>query len=234
MLNKFTSSKRSNTKINDLKVDNKIITDNAEMAKAFNNFYANVGNLQAATIPATNTDPMSFLTQNNEYSMFLRPTCSEEISKACKSLSKKKSKGPDKIPTFIALKSHEVLMVPLVDCINSCLTQGIFPANMKQAEVIPLYKKKSREDPTNYRPVSLLNSYSKIIEKIIYFRLYDFMSKTMFKNQFGFRSGHSTMDLMILTIEETLTQLDLKGNAIPLYFDLGKAFDTLDQNILLA
>ena len=234
MLNKFTCSKRSNTKINDLKVDNKVITDNEEMAKAFNAFYANVGNLQAATIPATNTDPMSFLTQNNEYSMFLRPTCSEEISKACKSLAKKKSKGPDKIPTFLALKSHEVLMVPLADCINSCLTQGIFPANMKQAEVIPLYKKKSRDDPTNYRPVSLLNSYGKIIEKIIYFRLYDFMSKTMFKNQFGFRSGHSTMDLMILTIEETLTQLDLKGNAIPLYFDLGKAFDTLDQNILLA
>ena len=90
LLNKFTCSKRSNTKIKDLKVDNKVITDNAGMAKAFNSFYANVGTLQAATIPATNTDPLRFITQNNEYSMFLRPTSSEEITKACKSLSKKK------------------------------------------------------------------------------------------------------------------------------------------------
>ena len=89
---------------------------------------------------------------------------------------------------------------------------------MKQAEVIPLYKKKNRDDPTNYRPVSLLNSISKIIEKVIYYRLYDFMAHNMYDNQFGFRGGHSTLDLMILTIEEIIMELDTNGHAIPLYF----------------
>ena len=59
------------------------------------------------------------------------------------------------------------------------------------------------------------------------------MSHNMYDNQFGFREGHSTLDLMILTIEEIITELDTKGHAIPLYFDLGKAFDTLDTSILL-
>ena len=81
--------------------------------------------------------------------------------------------------------------------------------------------------------MSLLNAISKIIEKVVYLRLYDFMSNTMFANQFGFRAGHSTLDLMILTVEEIITELDTEGFAIPLFFDLGKAFDTLNINILL-
>ena len=59
------------------------------------------------------------------------------------------------------------------------------------------------------------------------------MAHNMYDNQFGFRGGHSTLDLTILTIEEIITELDTKGHAIPLYFDLGKAFDTLDTSILL-
>ena len=234
LLNKFTCNKRTNSKIKELKIGNKVLTSNVEMAKTFNEFYANVGTLQAETIPNTNIDPMSYLVNHNVNSMFLHPTNKEEIDKACKLLAKKKSKGPDKVPTFLALNCKDAIMSPLVNCINSSFQNGTFPDIMKQAEVIPLYKKKARDNPTNYRPVSLLNAISKIIEKVIYFRLYDFMAKTMFDNQFGFRAGHSTLDLMILTIEETITELDTKGFAIPLYFDLGKAFDTLDTKILLA
>ena len=234
LLNKFTCNKRTNSKISELKVGNKTITDNHEIAQAFNAFYAQVGTTQASTIPQTDTDPMSYITTNNVNSMFLHPTDSEEVDKVCKLLAKKKSKGPDKIPAFLAINAKEAIMTPLVDCINSSLLTGTFPEIMKQAEVIPLYKKKERDNPTNYRPVSLLNAISKIIEKVIYLRLYDFMANTMFANQFGFRAGHSTLDLMILTIEEIITELDTKGHAIPLFFDLGKAFDTLDTNILLS
>ena len=166
--------------------------------------------------------------------MFLHPTDKDEIDKVCKLLAKKKSKGPDKLPAFMAINAKDAIMIPLVDCINSSFLSGTFPNNMKQAEVIPLYKKKERDNPTNYRPVSLLNALSKIIEKVVYLRLYDFMANTMFANQFGFRSGHATLDLMVLTIEEIITELDTKGHALPLFFDLGKAFDTLDTNILLA
>ena len=233
LLNKFTCHKRTNNKIKELKIGNKMVTSNQEIANAFNEFYSNVGALQAATIPITQVDPISFLKTDNVNSMFLYPTTREEIDEACKNLAKKKSKGPDKIPTYLILKSHDILMTPIIDCINSSFAQGSFPRIMKQAEVIPLYKKKDRDDPTNYRPVSLLNSISKIIEKVIYYRLYDFMAHNMYDNQFGFRGGHSTLDLMILTIEEIITELDTKGHAIPLYFDLGKAFDTLDTSILL-
>ena len=57
-------------------------------------------------------------------------------------LAKKKSKGPDTIPAFMAINAKDAIMTPLIDCINSSLLNGIFPDIMKQAEVIPLYKKK--------------------------------------------------------------------------------------------
>ena len=90
---------------------------------------------------------------NNVNSMFLHPTDKQEIDKACKMLAKKKSKGPDKVPTFMVLNCKDAIMTPLINCINSSFLNGTFPDIMKKAEVIPLYKKKSRDNPTNYRPV---------------------------------------------------------------------------------
>ena len=72
------------------------------------------------------------------------------------------------------------------------------------------HKKKSRKDPSNYRPVSLLNSLSKIIEKVIHARLYDYMEDKICPNQFGFRPKHSTTDLMIITLEGILGNLNLQ------------------------
>ena len=74
--------------------------------------------------------------------MFLHPTNKEEIDKACKSLAKKKSKGPDKVPTFMALNCKDAIMTLLIDYVNSSFLEGTFPNNMKQAKVIPLYKKR--------------------------------------------------------------------------------------------
>ena len=153
--------------------------------------------------------------------------------KTCTKLAKKKSKGPDTIPTNILLNCMPELKDVLSDCINSSFTTGTFPKCLKSANVVPLYKKKDRTDPTNYRPVSLLNSLSKVIEKVIYNRIYQFMDDKLCWNQFGFRPNHSTTDLMIFTVENICQQLDKRGFSIPLYFDLGKAFDTLPHTTLL-
>ena len=89
LLNKFTCNKRTNNKIKELRVGNDVLTSNQETAKAFNKFYANVGTLQAETIPPSNKDPLSYLSNEIVNSMFLHPTNKEEIDKACKSLAKK-------------------------------------------------------------------------------------------------------------------------------------------------
>ncbi len=227
-LNSLIRTKANKSKkVTELETDGKKITKDKDIADTFNKFYASVGESQAETIPATDRDPMSYLNQPSRDSMFFFPTSKEEITEICKTLAKKPSKGPDGIPTNIILNSVAEIGDILVNCIDSSLESGTFPDCLKKATVIPLHKKKSKKDPSNYRPVSLLNSLSKIIEKIIHARLYDYMSDKICKNQFGFRPKHSTTDLMIMTIEGIIRNLDSEGYVIPCFFDLGKAFDTL-------
>ena len=233
LISKFTKTKKENNTINELIVNGIKLKQNAEIAECFNQFYSKVGETQAATIPNTNTSPRDFLTDDHQGSIFLGPCTPEEVQKICSKLAKKKSKGPDSIPTNMIISSMNELKDILSDCINCTFSTGIFPACLKKANVVPLYKKKARTDPTNYRPVSLLNSLSKVIEKVIYTRIYQYMDDKLCWNQFGFRPNHSTTDLMIFTVENICRQLDQKGYSIPLYFDLGKAFDTLPHSTLL-
>ena len=233
LISRFTKTKKENNTIKELIVNGVKLKQNIDIAECFNQFYSKVGETQAATIPNTNTSPGDFLTDDHPGSIFLGPCTPEEVRKTCTHLAKKKSKGPDTIPTNMILSCIEELKDVLTDCINSSFLTGTFPSCLKQANVVPLYKKKVRTDPTNYRPVSLLNSLSKVIEKVIYLRIYKFMDDKLCWNQFGFRPNHSTTDLMIFTVENICRQLDEHGFSIPLYFDLGKAFDTLPHTTLL-
>ena len=224
---------RKPNKVTELEIEGRKVTNDKEIADNFNKFYASVGDTQAKTIPQTDKDPMSYLKNPSVNSMFLFPTSKEETINLSKKLAKKSSIGPDGIPTNLILDSMEELGEVIVNCINSSFEKGVFPDCLKKATVIPLHKKKSKKDPSNYRPVSLLNSLSKIIEKVIHERLYKYMEDKICPNQFGFRPKHNTTDLMIITLEGILGNLDSGGYAIPCFFDLGKAFDTLPHEGIL-
>ena len=116
---------------------------------------------------------------------------------------------------------------------NEALEKGIFPNCLKLALVVPVYKKAEKSNPTNYRPVSLLTIFSKILEKIIFGKIYEFMSDKLIKEQFGFRPKHSTSDLMIYLMEHISNLISNDSKCLVLFFDLAKAFDTLDHAILL-
>ena len=90
-----------------------------------------------------------------------------------------------------------------------------------------------RKDTTNYRPVSLLNAFSKVIEKLLYSRIYSYMNDKLCPSQFGFHPGYQTMDLMVFSIKHICRMLQSQGYAMALLFDLAKAFDTLKLDILL-
>ena len=214
IIKKLTQTRVVNNTIKEVKVDGITINDPKGISNAFNKFYAGVGKMQAATVPPTDADPMAYLRGLPPESMFLHPTNSEEMSKAIKKLAKKTSKGPDGIPCNILLSSIKAIESPILHCINHSFSLGIFPDCLKTALVIPLYKKKDRTDCTNYRPVSLLNSMSKIIEKILYNRIYDFVGDRLCPNQFGFRPNLSTQDLLCYALEAIARNLNSMSNAI--------------------
>ena len=110
----------------------------------------------------------------------------------------------------------------------------VFPTEMKKADTVPLYKSKDKDDKNNYRPISLLLTVSKLLEKIMYNRTYNFLTKynQIYNSQYGFRTGHSCQDAIAELIGEIAKNLDEGLHTIGVFLDLSKAFDTLQHEVL--
>ena len=107
---------------------------------------------------------------------------------------------------------------------------------MKIAKVIPIHKKGEKDDVNNYRPISLLTSISKILERIVYIRTERFLKTCdiFSKFQFGFRENHSTTHALLTLIDKVTHALDTFSHTIGIFLDFSKAFDTINHEILLA
>ena len=105
---------------------------------------------------------------------------------------------------------------------------------MKNALVVPLYKAKSRELVSNYRPISLLLTISKLIEKIVYKQVYTYLNTTgqIYKSQYGFRSAHSCEHAIGELLGSIVKNIQLGKDTVTLILDLLKAFDTLQHSVV--
>ena len=113
---------------------------------------------------------------------------------------------------------------------------GVFPSVFKTAKVVPVFKKDSKLDYSNYRPISMLSDIKKILEKLMYKRLYTFLNNNniIYNLQFGFRKHYSTSHALINITENIRKTLDDRNIGYGVLVDFQKAFDTVDHQILLA
>ena len=127
------------------------------------------------------------------------------------------------------------ILKPLKHIFNNSLQKGGFPDSMKIARVIPIFKTGDAQEFSNYRPVSILPQFSKILEKIFHNRLMSFLNdkQILYNGQFGFRENHSTSMAILELVEEMTTAMDNSQSSVAVFMDLKKAFDTVDHNILL-
>ena len=109
--------------------------------------------------------------------MFLPPTTTNEILALIKNLPNKRSSGYDNIRNLLLKSLLANITVPLDIIFNKSIEEGVFPVNMKKADIVPLYKSKDKQECSNYRPISLLITLSKLLEKIVYKRVYQFLEK---------------------------------------------------------
>ena len=126
-------------------------------------------------------------------SIVIRPTSVQEIDRIIRELPNKTSHGHDKISNTMLKALCMSITFPLCHIFNQSLQEGIFPERMKWAEVIPLYKGKCMDVMVNYRPISLLITLSKILEKIMYKPLYLFLDTKgiLYASQYGFHTKRS-------------------------------------------
>ena len=169
------------------------------------------------------------------FSFQFKTVTPKDVSDTIRILKPTSSSGHDDISTKLLKQISDVITPTLTLITNQSLCTGIFPEKLKIAKVIPLYKKDNPHIFDNYRPISLLPSASKVIEKLVFKQLYDYFlsNELIYKNQYGFRDEHST-ELAGLELTDRIHHL-LDNGKIPLtvYLDLSKAFDTLDHRILL-
>ena len=118
-----------------------------------------------------------------------------EIITVANKLKPKLSSGHDDISTKLLKETIHIIIQPLTHVLNQSLLMGIVPDQLKVAKVIPIYKKSERSQLKNYRPVSLLPAFSKILEKLMYNKMLTFLNKNkiLYEHQYGFRTKHSTV-----------------------------------------
>ncbi len=114
------------------------------------------------------------------------------------------------------------------------MSQGFVPDEMKIARIIPLYKAEDKSFVKNYRPISILPVFSKILEKVFYNRILNYLNKNeiLYANQYGFRKGHSTASALLDLYDKISEAIDKREVAVGVFLDLSKAFDTVNHNIL--
>ena len=207
------------------------ISDPKIIAEAFNDYFINIGTVD---------EPM-----NDQYTRYLhnKPHCNlifhsitkDSVMQIIDGFKPKSSTGVDNISNKLLKSAKTFIVAPLTIIINQMFQVGKFPDLLKISKVLPIYKKDDDSLFSNYRPISLLPSVSKIFERAIMIQLTEYLedNKLIHSNQYGFRKFHSTEYAALHLADYLNYEMDSRRTPVTIHLDLSKAFDCLSHSILL-
>ena len=251
----FLSEKSGNSNERIFLVENdEILSDNLILANTFNSYFTNiVSTLKVAKVPSplifcSSVDPIeSIICKYSTHESVVKiknhipktgefrfkPVTPNDVTRIINAMNKKKKTSGD-IPTHV-LKSHLMLFKDsLTDCINNSLFDSDFPSCLKLADITPCFKSGDTTSKSNYRPISILASLSKVFEKIIYEQIMSFIEPKLNRLLCGFRKKHGTQHALFLLIKRWQDCIDKGGIIGSLLMDLSKAYDCIPHDLLIA
>ena len=235
-----------------LNINGNLISENEEIANTFNEYYANITNSLNLYTWKTSDSPNLIGNSRQKLNMFAEYTTHPSIIKILNNFRgnyfdfqqveplkiyeimtyTKKGSGPIPIKTLKLLSSN--FCTYICDAINNCINDAIFPGELKEANITPIFKKRDKEKCENYRPISILPTFSKIFEKVLFEQISKFFEKIFSKFLCGFRKGFSTQTALLNLIQIWQKLLDNKNIIGTLLIDLSKAYDCISHDLLLA
>ena len=204
-------------------IENEVpIFDSKEKACIFNDYFV----LQTE-LPLANAIPPIIQPYQTQQFLSNIIATEEQVLELMKGVDISKACGYDGIGNKIIKLCSEGFHVYFTYFINLSLSLGQYPSAWKLANVIPLFKNDNPQHKVNYRPVSLLASFSKICERVVFFHLYNFLMETgfLYKFQSGFRPGDSTINLLIFLVHKIYEALEDGKEVRVVFLDISKAFD---------
>lgn len=218
-----------------ISIAGELVEDPDRLCEHFNTFFTNIAEqtlLQNNSSRAVIFDNSAFLgTPLTDWS----PTSYNEVFNTIKSLKSTSSSGIDDVNAKVLKFCINEVSGPLTCLINKSLSQGIFPSKLKTSKVYPLHKQGSKKELKNFRPISLIPTVSKIIEKIILTRILDHLNynNVLPDRQHGFIPGRSTTSALTDLVEHIIDNLDEGSTVTSVFLDLSKAFDCLGHNLII-
>ena len=199
-----------------------------------NEFFTNLGANTTKHIPLNN-NYKKYLTSDFLTSFMFEQTSEIEIEDIIRNFKNKNSAGYDAISTTLLKHISKSISKYLSNLVNLSFNTGTFPDKLKIAKVKPLFKCGKTDDPINYRPISILPTFSKVFEKAAAVRLIKYLESCniISQSQHGFRSDHNTTTALFDACSYVYNALDSNNLVLGIFLDISKAFDSVDHEILL-
>ena len=207
-----------------------------EISNIFNIYISSIASKTKLNFSFSHKYFSDFLKNRSNISLFLSPTDKTEIENVISSLDSNKSVGPNRIPNKILKLLKNDISTQLSEIFKITLSSAVFSSILKTAKVIPVHKNYSKLDFSNYRLISLLFNIEKVLERLMYNRMYKFFFNNNFAYplQFGFRQTYSTVHALISLTKNIRKNLDEGNIGCGIFVHLQKAFDTVKHDILLS
>jgi hypothetical protein len=239
IINTETGQKNKSDSTISLKIEDTLITDPVKVANEFNNFFSKIPLVTTKSLESSSTLAYYFLSENvkleNVCNFNFHHVSAVDILKSFKLIKIKNTEDLWGVSVKVLESILEVVAPTLALIFNSCIDNGIFPDLMKCSKVVPIFKSGHRDNPSDYRPVSILPAFSKIFEKTMLTQLISHFNsnKILHAQQFGFTKGRSTTDAGASLIKFILQSWEESQDAIGVFCDLSKAFDCVDHSTLI-